>query len=75
MIDSSAKTMIPDLEITMEPDTKYSEELLGMEFKPAKGAMVDAAKSVVRLGLVQFIPCNQKFLVTKELILEKTSLQ
>ena len=52
MIDSSAKTMIPDLEITMEPDTKYSEELLGMEFKPAKGAMVDAAKSVVRLGLV-----------------------
>ena len=40
------------LEITMEPDTKYSEELLGMEFKPAKGAMVDAAKSVVRLGLV-----------------------
>ena len=52
MIDSSAKTMIPDLEITMEPDTKYSEELLGMEFKSAKGAMVDAAKSVVRLGLV-----------------------
>ena len=36
----------------MEPDTKYSEELLGMEFKPAKDAMIDAAKSVVRLGLV-----------------------
>ena len=51
-IDSSAKTMIPDLEITMQTDTTYSEDLLGFKFKPAKGCMADTAKSVVRLGLV-----------------------
>ena len=51
-IDSSAKTMIPDLEITMQTDTTYSEDLLGLKFKPAKGCMAETAKSVVRLGLV-----------------------
>ena len=34
------------------PLTAYAEELLCMKFKPAKGAIVDTAKSVVRLGLV-----------------------
>jgi len=52
MLDSSAKTMIPDLELEMKPETKYAEELIGFEFKPASGALVDAGKSVVRLGLV-----------------------
>ena len=51
-LDSSAKMMIPDLEIVMQTDTKYAEELLGFDFKPAKGCIVENAKSVVRLGLV-----------------------
>ena len=51
-LDSSAKTMIPDLGITMQTDTTYAEELLGFKFKPAKGCISENAKSVVRLGLV-----------------------
>ena len=51
-LDSSAKTMIPDLEITMQTDTNYAEDLLGLKFKPAKGCMAETARSVVRLGLV-----------------------
>ena len=51
-IDSSAKTMIPDLGIMMQTDTRYAEELLGFKFKPAKGCISENAKSVVRLGLV-----------------------
>ncbi len=51
-VDSSAKTMIPDLQIVMQTDTTYSEDLLGMKFKSAESAMSEAAKSVVRLGLV-----------------------
>ena len=51
-IDSSAKTMIPDLEITMQTDTTYSEDLLGLKFQPAKGCMAETAKSVVRLSLI-----------------------
>ena len=50
--DSSAKTLIPDLEIVMQTDTTYAEDLLGLKFKPAKGCITDTAKSVVRLGLV-----------------------
>ena len=50
--DSSAKTLIPDLEIVMQTDTTYAEELLGLKFKPAKGCITDTAKSVVKLGLV-----------------------
>ena len=44
--------MIPDLGIVMQTDTTYAEKLLGFEFKPAKGCIVENAKSVVRLGLV-----------------------
>ncbi|MFL2886854.1 MAG: NAD-dependent epimerase/dehydratase family protein [Candidatus Pelagibacter sp.] len=51
-LDSSAKTMIPDLGILMQTDTTYAEELLGFKFKPAKGCISENAKSVVRLGLV-----------------------
>ena len=51
-IDSSAKTMIPDLGIMMQTDTSYAEEILGFKFKPAKGCISENAKSVVRLGLV-----------------------
>ena len=50
--DSSAKTMIPDLGITMQTDTTYSEELLGLKFKGAKDCISENAKSVVKLGLV-----------------------
>ena len=51
-LDSSAKTMIPDLEITMQTDTSYAEDLLGLKFNPAKDCISETAKSVVRLGLV-----------------------
>ena len=51
-IDSSAKTMIPDLGIMMQTDPTYAEKLLGFEFKAAKDCMAENAKSVVRLGLV-----------------------
>ena len=51
-LDSSAKTMIPDLGILMQTDTTYAEELLGFKFKPAKSWISENAKSVVRLGLV-----------------------
>ena len=51
-IDSSAKTMIPDLGIIMQTDTTYAEELLGFKFKPAKDCIIENAKSVVKLGLV-----------------------
>ena len=52
LLDSSAKTMIPDLEIEMRTDTTYSEDILGMKFKSAESAISEAAKSVVKLGLV-----------------------
>ena len=51
-IDSSAKTMIPDLGIMMQTDTSYAEEILGFKFKSAKGCISENARSVVRLGLV-----------------------
>ena len=51
-IDSSAKTMIPDLGIMMQTDPTYAEKLLGFKFKAAKDCMTENAKSVVRLGLV-----------------------
>ena len=51
-IDSSAKTMIPDLGVMMQKDTSYAEEILGFKFKPAKGCISENARSVVRLGLV-----------------------
>ena len=51
-IDSSAKTMIPDLGLMMQTDTSYAEEILGFKFKSAKGCISENAKSVVRLGLV-----------------------
>ena len=52
LFDSSAKTMIPDLEITMQTDASYAEDLLGLKFNPAKGCVSETAKSIVRLGLV-----------------------
>ena len=51
-LDSSAKLMVPELGILMQTDTSYSEDLLGMKFKPAKDSIVDAGNSVIRLGLV-----------------------
>ena len=51
-LDTSAKVMVPDLGIKMQTDTSYAEELLGFKFKAAKGCVEEAAKSVVRLGLV-----------------------
>ena len=51
-LDSSAKTMIPDLGILMQTDPTYAEEILGFKFKPAKDCIYENAKSVVRLGLV-----------------------
>ena len=51
-LDTSAKMMVPDLGIQMQTDASYAEDLLGFKFQPAKGCIEDAAKSVVRLGLV-----------------------
>ena len=51
-LDTSAKVMVPDLGIEMQTDVSYAEKLLGFKFKPAKGCVEDAAKSVVRLGLI-----------------------
>ena len=51
-IDSSAKTMIPDLGIMMQTDSTYAEDLLGLKFKGAKDCISENAKSVVKLGLV-----------------------
>jgi hypothetical protein len=50
--DSSVKKLLPDLGILMQTDTSYSEDLLGMKFKPAKDSIIDAGNSVIRLGLV-----------------------
>jgi dihydroflavonol-4-reductase len=46
------KKLVPDLGILMKTDTSYSEDLLGMKFKPAKDSIIDAGNSVIRLGLV-----------------------
>ena len=51
-LDTSAKMMVPDLGIQMQTDASYAEDLLGFKFQPARGCIEDAAKSVVRLGLV-----------------------
>ena len=51
-LDSSAKLMVPELGILMQTNTSYSEDLLGMKFKPAKDSIIDAGNSVIRLGLV-----------------------
>ena len=52
LLDSSAKTMIPELEITIQTDTSYAEDLQGLKFNPVKSCVSETAKSVVRLGLV-----------------------
>ena len=51
-LDSSAKTMIPDLELKMHVDTSYTEKLLDIKFKTAKESISDMTKSVIRLGMV-----------------------
>ena len=43
--------MVPDLGLTMQTDQKYAEEILHMKFLPSETAVIDAAKSVVRLKL------------------------
>ena len=50
-IDTSAKNLVPDLGLTMQTDQRYAEEILQMKFLPSETAVVDAAKSVVRLKL------------------------
>ena len=50
-IDTSAKNLVPDLGLTMQTDQTYAEEILQMKFLPSETAVVDAAKSVVRLKL------------------------
>ena len=49
-IDTSAKTMVPDLGLKMQTDQTYAEDILQMKFK-SEIAVVDAAKSVIRLNL------------------------
>ena len=50
-IDTSAKNLVPDLGLTMQTDQTYAEEILQMKFLPSETAVIDAAKSVVRLKL------------------------
>ena len=50
-IDTSAKNMVPDLGLKMQTDPTYAEEILEMKFIASETAVVDAAKSVIRLNL------------------------
>ena len=50
-IDTSAKTMVPDLGLKMQTDQTYAEDILQMKFMASEIAVVDAAKSVIRLNL------------------------
>ena len=50
-IDTSAKTMVPDLGLEMQTDQTYAEDILQMKFMASEIAVVDAAKSVIRLKL------------------------
>ena len=50
-IDTSAKNMVPDLGLKMQTDQRYAEEILQMKFIASEIAVVDAAKSVIRLNL------------------------
>ena len=51
LFDSNTKIILPDLEVSMNTDTSYTEELLDIKFKPAKISIENMAKSVVKLGL------------------------
>ena len=50
-IDTSAKTMVPDLGLKMQTDQKYAEDILQIKFTASEIAVVDAAKSLIRLNL------------------------
>jgi dihydroflavonol-4-reductase len=50
-VDTSAKNMVPDLGLKMQTDQTYAEDILQMKFKASEIAVVDAAKSVIRLNL------------------------
>ena len=50
-IDTSAKTMVPDLGLKMQTDQTYAEDILQMKFIEPEVSVVDAAKSVIRLNL------------------------
>ena len=50
-IDTSAKTMVPDLGLKMQTDQTYAEEILQIKFTASEIAVVDAAKSLIRLNL------------------------
>ena len=43
--------MVPDLGLKMQTDQKYAEDILQMKFTASEIAVVDAAKSVIRLNL------------------------
>ena len=50
-IDTSAKTMVPDLGLKMQTDQTYAEDILQIKFTASEIAVVDAAKSLIRLNL------------------------
>ena len=50
-VDTSAKNMVPDLGLKMQTDQTYAEDILQMKFIASEIAVVDAAKSVIRLNL------------------------
>ena len=50
-LDTSAKNLVPDLGLKMQTDQTYAEEILQMKFIEPEVAVVDAAKSVIRLKL------------------------
>ena len=43
--------MVPDLGLKMQTDQTYAEDILQMKFTASEIAVVDAAKSVIRLNL------------------------
>ena len=50
-IYTSAKTMVPDLGLKMQTDQTYAEEILRIKFTASEIAVVDTAKSLIRLNL------------------------
>ena len=50
-IDTSAKTMVPDLGLKMQTAPTYAEDILQIKFTASEIAVVDAAKSLIRLNL------------------------
>lgn len=55
LFDRTIKTIRPDLGIVMEADADYVTKLTGVTFRSTQEAIIDAAKSLIRFGLIKDI--------------------